>query len=252
MPRLLKQTVIAAVFLAADGSIIYFSFIKDAPEPAPLPSVLIQPPIVISQKLLKVSGLDYDFLAEVKNPNLDFGAAAVFYELNLFNVDDGLILTKTGSMNLLPGQTRYEIISPIRTDGEISNAEFRITNVTWEEIKESIPQNLFLVRNREYSLLPSQEGYSKLKATLSNNSSFDFDLVDVHVVLFGRDSEILAVGKTDIRTFSAKTDRFFEIKWVIPFGSQPAGIEIYAYTDVFKNENFIKEHGTQERFQNFY
>lgn len=252
MSRLPKQIIIASVFLIAVGSIVYFSFIKNSLEPIPTPIASIQPPLILSQHLLKVGDLDYDFLAEIKNPNFDFGAAALLYELSLFDSNNRLIAMKTGTMNLLPGQTRYEIISPIRTDEEIGNAELKITNLAWEGLKGFIPQNLFLTKNQEYSSLPPDQGFSKLKATLSNNSSFDFDLVDVHVVLFGRNDEILAVGKTDIRTFLAKTDRFFEIKWARPPVGPAARIGIYPYTDVFKNDNFIKEHGTQERFQKFY
>ena len=109
-----------------------------------------------------------------------------------------------------------------------------------------------MVKNKKYSFLEPGQGFSKLEATLLNNSSFDFEYVDVFAVLFSQEGEILAVGKTDIRTFSAKTERFFEIKWIAPFSGEAARAEVYPYTDVFKNENFIKEYGAQERFQKFY
>ena len=60
------------------------------------------------------------------------------------------------------------------------------------------------------------------------------------------------MNRTDIRTFLAKTDRFFEVKWLDQFSGSVSRVEINAYTDVFKSENFIREHGTQEKFQRFY
>lgn len=251
MPRLLKQIIIAVAFFIIIGSIVYLSFMRDAFEPMVQPTVLIQPPLILSQRLLKVKDFDYDFLVEVRNPNPDFGATIVSYKLDLFGRSGELIAMKTGSINLLPGQTRYEIVSPIIVDKEISNAEFKIIDAAWERLKEFIPQSLFLVKNQEYAFLPAGQG-SRLKATLSNNSNFDFDRVDVHVILFNEENDVLAVSRTDIRTFLAKTDRFFEVKWSPRFSGSVSRMEINAYTDVFKSENFIREHGTQEKFQRFY
>lgn len=248
MPRLLKQIIIAGIFFGLVGSAVYF-FIQDAPLlPSPSPAVSINPLLVNSQKLLKVGEGDYDFLAEIKNPNFDFGASEAFYELNLFDSGDNLILTKKGNMGLLPGQSGFEIISPIKTGVEPSRAEFKIIDVTWGRLREFIPQNLFSVKNQEYS-------GSKLKATLHNNSNFDFDRVDISVVLYGANNSILAVNKTDVRTMLSRTDRAFEAAFSAfnPADlSSVATIEVSARTDVFKNSNFIKEHGTQEKFQRFY
>lgn len=250
MKRLLKQIVIAVIFFIIIGSVVYFSFINDSANPTPTPSVFIQPLEIISQNILKVADLDYDFLVEIKNPNLDFGASSVFYEASIFGRGGGLSDVLSGFINLLPGQTRYEIISPIKFNQEISNVVFKITNVDWQKLKEYIPQSLFLVKNQEY-LEPGQ-GFPRLRATLFNDSNFDFDRVDVYVVLFGENDKILAVNKTDIRTFLARTDRFFEVRWLKSFEGEVRRMEIEAYTDVFKNENFIKQHGTQENFQKFY
>lgn len=252
MPRLLKQVIIAFVFFLIIGSITYFYSIKDFPEPTPAP-LIFQTLKVISEHLFKVGDLDYDFLIEIKNPNTEFGATDVFYELNLFDRASELITVKRGAINFLPGQTRYEIISPIIVDREISNAEFKIISVSWQKLKEYIPQSLFSVKNQEYSQvkLPEQ-GFSKLIGTLANNSNFDFDRVDIYIVLFNELNSPIAVQRTDIRTFLAKTDRFFEVKWSKSFNGRVIRIETDAYTNVFKNENFIKEYGTQEKFQKFY
>lgn len=252
MPRLLKQIIIALIFFAAVGSTVYFFSMKGAPFAAPSPTVSISPLLTTSQKLLRVGDRDYDFVAEVKNPNLDFGAAGVFYELNLFDSGNRSIFAKKGEMSLLPGQSRFEIISPIKTGAEISRAEFKITSVTWERLKDFIPQNLFSIKNQEYSLLPQGQGFSRFRGILFNNSNFDFDRVDIFVVLYDTGGGILAVNKTDARTMLAKTERFFEVKWLDPFKEGVLRIEVSAHTDIFKNSNFLKEHGTEERFQNFY
>ena len=251
MPRLLKQIIIAAVFFAASGLILYLSLFRDVPEPSVTPAVSVQPPVVISQKLLKVGELDYDFLAEIRNPNLNFGATDVDYELELYGQDNQLISVRRGSFYFLPGETKYEVVSPIRAEQEILRADFKIINADWQKLREYVPRSLFSVKNREFApLSPDQSPF--LRATLSNDSSFDFDIVDVYVILFDENDDILAVAITDIRTFLSGSDRFFEVRWTAPFKKSVGRIEINAYTDIFKNENFIKEHGTQEKFQRFY
>lgn len=249
MPRLLKQIIIVAIFFIIIGSIVYFSFIKNSIEPSPTPSVFIQPLEIISQNILRVADLDYDFLIKIKNPNLDFGATNISYEVSIFGKDGNLIDVKRGSINLLPGQTRYEIISSIKYNQEISNIVFKTTNADWQKLKDYIPESLFLVKNQEYLELGQE--YPKLRGTLFNNSNFDFDRVDVYIVLFGENNRVLAVNKTDIRTFLARTDRFFEVRWLKLFKDEVRQVQIEAYTDVFRNENFIKEYGTQENFQKF-
>ncbi len=252
MPRFLKQAIIALIFFTVIGSAAYFFSAKDDSPPMASPTASISPLLVPSQKLLKAGDRDYDFVAEIKNPNFDFGAAEVFYELRLFDFGNNPVSVRMGNISLLPGQSRFEIVSPVKTEADISRAEFKIISVTWERLKEYVPQNLFSVKNQGYSLLPQSQGFSKLSGILFNNSNFDFDRVDIFVALYDSGGGILAVNKTDARTMLAKTERFFEVKWLTSFIGQVSRIEISIHTDIFKNSNFLKEHGTEERFQNFY
>lgn len=252
MLRFLKQIFISLVFLSVLGLIVYFSFFGDSGEPTLTPQVSVKPLEVLSSRLLKVNDSDYDFLVEIKNPNPDWGAARVSFELRLLDGASRAAVTRTGSLSLLPGQIRYEVVSPIIAEREVSGAEFKITDVSWERLKNFIPRTLFLIKNQDYSVLPPEQGFSRIRATVFNNSNFDFDRVDVSVVLFDERGEAVAAGRTDIRTFVKGTDRFFEITWPDEFEGEVKSIEINAYTDVFSNSNFIKEHGTQEEFQRFY
>ncbi len=252
MIRFLKQVIIALIFFSVLGSIIYFTFFKKTEEPLPTPQVSARSLEVLSSQLLKIKNFDYDFIAEIKNPNLDLGAAGVVYELKLFDKDSLLINVRNGSMSFLPGQIRYEIISPIITEKEISRTEFKIINVYWEKLRDFIPRGLFLIKNQEYLPLSLEQDFSRLRATVFNNSNFDFDRVDVSVILFDENDKAIAVNKTDIRTFIKGTDRFFEVKWPDKFEGKVDRIEVNAYTDIFSNNNFIREYGTQEKFQEFY
>lgn len=250
--RLLKQVIIASVFVLIIALPVYLSFFSGPSEPLSSPAPIIAEPIIILEKLFKVDDFDYDFLVQIRNPNVDFGASEVMYELRLFN-DSGQALFETaGSTFLLPGQNRHEIISPIRLGEEAVDFDFRIVGADWQRIDGFVLPSLLLKDINYYEVKPPEQGFSKMTGSVFNDSSFDFDRVDVHAVLFDELNVPIAVSRTDIRTFISKTERSFEIKWFSPFEGKVSRFEVNPYTNVLRNDNFIKEHGTQERFQEFY
>jgi len=271
MSRITKQLFFAFIFFSIIFLLVYFVFLKpdyettcfnnrqdpgeegvDCGGVCEKACVEIKPLKMSMQKLIKIENFDYDYFVKVKNPNFDFGANQVVYQVDFWGNDNKLITQRIGSMFLMPGQTRFEVVSPVKTNQEIASTSFEIKSINWQKLKSFVSQSLFLVKQQEYVLLSPKEGFSKVKATIYNNSNFDFDRVDVYVVLYDKNDEVIAVNRTNIRTFLSKTNRFFEVKWIKPFPGQVKRIEIQANTDVFKNENFIKEFGTQEQFQKFY
>lgn len=250
--RLLKQVFIASVFILIIAIPVYFGFFSGPPEPLPDSAPVIAEPSVLLERLFKVTDFDYDFLARIRNPNSDFGASEVTYELRLFNASGQALFETTGSTFLLPGQTRYQIISPIKLGEEAVDFDFRITEVDWQGIDGFVLPSLLLKDVNYSEVKPPEQGFSKMTGSVFNDSSFDFEKVDVYAVLFDESNAPIAVNRTDIRTFISKTERSFEIKWFSPFEGKVGRFEVNPYTNVLRNENFIKEHGTQERFQEFY
>jgi len=215
----------------------------------------IAPLNIMSQKLIEVRPGDYDFVARINNPNSLFGASRVGYQLNLG------ALQKTGSFFILPGQTRFLVINGIKTDSVVSNASMTITDVSWEKV-ESFENINFSVQRKSYTVLNQNGVFSEFEAVVLNKSDFDFDKVEVEVILFstkggrafgGGDTfdDIVAVNRTDIRTFLSRTERHFKVSW--PFElPEITGQDVEVLTNVFENSNFIKKYGTQERFQKYY
>ena len=80
----------------------------------------------------------------------------------------------------------------------------------------------------------------------------DFDKIDVAVILFDNTGKIVGVGKTDIRTFVAKSERGFNVAWPFALSRNVARQDVEASTNLFENSNFIKSYGSPEKFQKFY
>lgn len=210
----------------------------------------ILPLNILSQKLIEVRPGDYDFVAEVNNPNSLFGASLVRYSLDL-NREGGLVLNKSGSFYILPGQTRFILVLGIRSDDILTGVSIDITEVEWEKV-EVFEDISFPTQRKSSQVVVGQDGpFSEFEAVVLNNSDFDFEKVEVGVILFDDDGDIVAVNKTDIRTFLSRTERYFKVSWPVEL-PEITRQDIEVLTNVFENANFIKRYGTQKKFQKYY
>lgn len=210
--------------------------------------IACEPPIVplnvVSQKLIEVRPNDYDFIAQINNPNTIFGASRVRYMLDF----GGTTADKSGTFYILPGQTRYLIVPGIQSDSSVASLD--ITEVEWQRV-ETFEDISFSIQRKSYAVVDKNGTFSELEAVVLNNSDFDFDKVEAGVILFDSNGNIVAVNRTDIRTFLSRTERSFRVSWPLEL-PETIRQDIEVLTNVFENANFIRRHGTQERFQKYY
>lgn len=256
LSRVVKQGIIAGIFFLILGGIgfgIFRAVIPPTPTPTPNPTIHLAPLQVITSKLLNITNNDYDFVAKIRNANLDYGSGRVEYRLTIYGVDAQPLVTKTGSFYILPGQTKHVIVTPIRLEAQAARAEFSITMVDWQQLNQLASQGIDIIpRNVALSKINQPGTYAKVGGNVFNNSDLDLDIVDVAVIVSNFNGDIVAVNKTDIRTFVSKTQRGFEVAWPSAFLGQPDRVEAEATTNVFNNLNFLRQYGGQERFQQLY
>lgn len=199
----------------------------------------IVPIDIISSQLIKVGPGDYDFVAQVFNPNTSYGSSRVEYSIGSIS----------GFFYILPGQTKWLVLMGLKISENISNMKLVINNAQWEKL--DVPDNTvnFILKKKDYH--PTTKG-TEMEAILYNDSNFDFDKIDVGVILFDEMNSIVGVGKTDIRTFVSKSERGFTVAWPFALSGNVARQDVEALTNLFENSNFIKSYGSQERFQKFY
>ncbi len=199
----------------------------------------IIPVKIISSQFLKVGQGDYDFVAQLYNPNVSYGASRVEYGLG----------SSSGSSYILPGQTKWLILTALKIPDGVEDIQLVIKNAQWEKI--DTPNNAvnFVLRRKDYR--PILKGM-ELEAALYNDSNFDFDKVDVAIVLFDDSGNIVGVNKTDIRTFVSKSERGFNVAWPFALLGNVVRQDVEASTNLFENSNYIKSYGSQEKFQKFY
>ena len=113
-----------------------------------------------------------------------------------------------------------------------------------------MPSGEINLMNRRGDFLNSISGGS-FEGVVFNDSNYDFDSVDVSIVLFDSSNTIVGVNRTEIRTLLAKTERSYKVTWPSQI-TNVARTSVQVSTNLFENSNFIKSYGTQERFQEFY
>jgi hypothetical protein len=199
--------------------------------------------------VLEVLQGDYDFVAEVYNPNQDYGTAEAVYDLVLYGANDREIYRNEKSFYILPNQTKYIVESSIAVSGEALRAEMEIKSIQWEKL-DLIGAVDFYIQNQDRSVL---DGKSELYGIAFNNSDFDLDRVDITVVFTNSGGDIVAVGMTHVRTLLAHTQRQFVVAWPFVLNFQNLNTTIEFGTNLFLNSNYIKQYGSpKEKFQQYY
>lgn len=206
---------------------------------------------VISSKLIQIKEGDYDFLAKVSNTNPTHGSGKVKYDVVLKDDAGSIVKTVGGEFSILPGQTRYVLVSPIQLDGIAVSAELIIKEPNWVQLTDfNVGDIKFTDRKKEYIEIKDTI-FSKVEGIVFNDSDFDFDRVEILVILYDSGGEVIAVGATNVRTFANNTESFFEVNWFDPFRGAVSRIDIQTTTNVFENLNFLRTYGEDEQFQRF-
>lgn len=198
-------------------------------------------------QLFKTAIGDYDLAALVYNPNVDYGTDVTDYDLVVLDSSGKEISRQTSSFYILPGQTKYIVQTSLKNIPDGSSVQLQIKSVDW--IKTTTASDITFNVGREATTFDSSQ--TTYQAVITNNTNFDFDTIDVGIVVTDSSGSIIATNRTNFQTFLAKTERSIKVVWpfVLPAGSR---VKTEINTNVFNNSNFIKRNGTQEKFQQYY
>jgi hypothetical protein len=190
-------------------------------------------------------GEKYDLMAKIENPNSEYGSPKFNYQFELKNDSGNIIAQKEGSCFILPAETKYIVETNIETQSSPSSIEIKVMdNVVWDKFsgygEHEEPQlNIY---NKRYSLISSGAGYSEVYGLLRNESLFDFNAVNINIILRNAASEPVALNKTEMRTVGSREERDFRLVWPYSFPGDVQNIEMEAEADVFDSLNFIKRY----------
>lgn len=272
--RLKKQLIVASIFLlfvVGAGFLVYYSF-----RPAPTCSDGVQNQgeegidcggpcsscelselneiEVLWTKALSVQDNFYDLAAQIKNPNQNYGSGHLPYQFEIYDSANNLIGRFSGQTFILPNQTKYLVRTRIESERPIKRVGlFFDKEINWQKLEDIQPFQLS-VEKKEYRLLSEQEpGFSQARALVVNRTNFDFDKIEIDVLLFDDSRNLLAVNTSEIRTLLAGQERDFVSTWFNRIeGGQVVFVGIEAETNVFDPSNFLSTGREDlEKFQEY-
>lgn len=206
---------------------------------APVQAIQVQ-----NVQLAKTPAGDFDMAALVYNPNTNYGADRVNYDVVIRDTSSTVVSSQSYTSYISPGQTKYVVQTSLRNIPDGSTAVVVIKRVNWEKVATAPDINFLIIRE---AITPSVN-QTTYQAVVSNQSNFDFDTMNVNVVAFDSLGTVIATNTTNFQTFLSRTERSFQVTW--PF-VLPAGARVSAEvnTNIFDNANFLKTNGTPTTVQ---
>lgn len=270
MTRLAKQFFYGGIFLAVVFVILYGVYDLATPDAScsdgilnqkeegvdcgPVCGNLCAPPLkVLSAGEAKVfaAGDGTDVLVTIDNPNTLYGATRIDWTLNLSDSTGAPKASRRGITYANPLQTRYLVVSFPGQSPAGLKAQFMYepAKVQWAFAQSATPQAVdFSVSQEEFTLASASARYS---GVVRNDSTYSFDEVDVSVELQDASGATVGVGSTVLRTVPSAGIRAFSVDWPFAVSPRPARARVHVGTNVFSNDNYIREYGAQEQFQGF-
>ena len=192
----------------------------------------------------------YDAVAKISNPNNGYGSSKFHYRLTLTDANGKILVDKSGEDFILPVETKYVIETGLITGGVPERVDVTISSTTWTKFSgyEKPQLNVY---NKSYNLISSGVGFSQAYGLLRNESSFDFDTIEVNIVLRDSSSKIVALNKTTMNTVNSGEERDFKLVWPASFPGDVQDVEAQANANVFDSQNFIKKYLPAQEFQQY-
>jgi len=268
MSRFLKRLVIIFVYLVifgSMGSLIYYSV---KPDPtckdgkknqkeemvdcggpcAPCIKEIIAQDLKIEEKYFVYGNANrFDVMAEIYNPNDKYGAAKFKYEFKLLDQSGAILSREEGENFILPKERKNIINLNLYSPVNPYTVDFSISEIKWEELLEYEEPKLNIY-SKDYS---AEADKNTVFGLLKNESYYDFNSVEIDIVLRGKDGKPVALGKNEMRTIKSQEQRDFKIIWPYRFGAEVEGVEVRAEADVFDSNNFIKNYLPREKYQDY-
>jgi len=198
-------------------------------------------------KTIRSAANSFDLLAQIENPNREYGSANLSYQFEAFDQSGSSIKKIEGATFILPSETKYVIETPITLSSDPAKVTFSIKNISWEKFSSFSEVGLEIFKKNYNEALPNSGYFSKAIGTTANKSNYDYDKVEIAVVLYDVSGNIINFGKTEQKTVLSGEEREFTISWKNQF-KRPTRYEMDVYTNIFLNENFIKRHGATEKY----
>lgn len=253
MHRAIKKTLYAAGFFAFLGFIAYavvspyferenVELPPDAVQEAYIPITVEGIVVVPHIENPGPKGKTIDVVARIKNQNARAGTASYPVRVIVKGPSGDVISTASQDIYVLPGGVQYftaldVVIPPDKQFGSVSIETPESVVFTALAERATLPQFGVFLRDRSQFEAGSQR-IEQQTGIVTNNSTFDWERVEVTGVALDNDGKIIGVGKTFVGRLIVGEQREFTVQWPYP-ASQTARVIAIATTNIYSPENAV-------------
>ncbi|OGZ35853.1 MAG: hypothetical protein A3A94_01735 [Candidatus Portnoybacteria bacterium RIFCSPLOWO2_01_FULL_43_11] len=269
--RIIKQLIILLIFLSILSGIGFLIYWFNRPLPTcsdgiqnqeeegvdcggPCQSCEISAlkPLEVSEtRALRVKDNFYDLAARIKNPNQNYGSGRIVYHFKLYDSNNNLINEREGADYILPNQNKYLIVSKVESPRPIEKIELLFDQFEWQKLQDYQPPQLVVTRKEYSPSKPDEPGFSRATGLVINKTNFDFERIDVDILLLNSNRQIVGLNTTEIQTLLSNQERHFIAAWFEPIEDNIVSMEVEVETNLFDSDNYMKRHGAPEDFKDY-
>lgn len=270
--RLKKQTIIGFVYLFLIGMVVGVPYFLLKADPScydkiqnqkeegvdcggPCPSCqseTLKKIEVVWAKLIPATKDYYDLIIKLNNPNQNHGTGKAPYSVKIYDSSRQPVEDYQATTYILPKQTKFIVKHRIRRPYSYSslNAEVSFGEIEWRQLDFSVSASLLPIQEKEFELSgPEAPGYAFAKGVVANETNFDFQEIEIDVLLYNANHNLISARSNKINTFLSGEKRGFTVDWYQEIEEEVAYAEMEAETNFFDTENYIS--GMPEGLEKF-
>jgi len=190
----------------------------------------------------------FDFYAEVYNPNNSFGSKSFDYEFVFKNASGEKISSVKGKDFILPGEQKYIVELNASSVVEFSSVDFNITNSQWVEFNDYYEKPQLKITNKSYSESNTADIFGSAHGLLKNDSPYDFSQIKIKVILRDANDNILALNSTEVKTVKTGEEREFTVLWPKKFSGTVMKVDVQPEVNIFDSESFMQKYFKAQAF----
>ncbi len=180
------------------------------------------PPIVLWQRMSRVSDGFHNALAFVENPNHDATLVNASYSFKLFDKTNVLIAERRGRVSLPPKIVVPIFEGTITTGSDVpARITFEVAGTNWQ--KEAMEVPLVVVSNTVYS---NEDGFPRVSGILTNKSLKTIEPLYAVAVVYDNEGNAMAFSRTLLDPLLKNASAEAVFTWREDFPTSYSKIEI--------------------------